>query len=122
MDLTLERPEDRKAVMMKCGCAAQGTDGHGNPVCVVHSGLKEGWNIVDENPPDLANREARCFYYGKKNSGRQYGPIYPKKRTGDCGHHAICTCSASSSPSLPFFEYLPDKPYDKYYCGCWGWD
>ena len=27
-----------------------------------------------------------------------------------------------SSIELPFFEYKPDKEYDKFYCGCGGWD
>lgn len=42
---------------------------------------------------------------------------------------AICTQhkGASNNPvpsnwELPFFEYRPNEKYDKYYCGCWGWD
>ena len=34
----------------------------------------------------------------------------------DCGRYD------SSRPNLPFFEYSPDKEYDLYYCGCYGWD
>ena len=34
----------------------------------------------------------------------------------DCGERV------SSAPSLPFFWYRPDKEFDSYYCGCYGWD
>lgn len=33
-----------------------------------------------------------------------------------------CGRNRPSAPSLPFFEYRPDKDYDSYYCGCYGWD
>jgi len=34
----------------------------------------------------------------------------------DCGERE------PSRPSLPFFWYRPDKDFDSYYCGCYGWD
>lgn len=37
---------------------------------------------------------------------------------------ARCECGkiVSSKMTLPFFRHCPDKEYDSYYCGCWGWD
>lgn len=82
-------------VMMGCGCAATGNDKDGNPICVVHIGLHPGWNTVVETP-DLAGRYAKCCY-------------------GDHG-------KVKSTINLPFFEYKPDQEFDRYYCGCYGWD
>ena len=41
------------------------------------------------------------------------------------GRKAKCSCCGKvvdSKESLPFFEYRPEKEYDSFYCGCWGWD
>lgn len=39
---------------------------------------------------------------------------------------AFCAqCGGNPKPSsknLAFFEAIPDKPDDRYYCGCRGWD
>lgn len=41
-------------------------------------------------------------------------------RTARCCYG--CGSYDNSRPSLPFFEYRPDREYDTYYCGCYGWD
>lgn len=33
-----------------------------------------------------------------------------------------CGKETQSNPHLAFFKYEPDKEYDSYYCGCYGWD
>jgi hypothetical protein len=81
--------------MMKCGHAANATDEQGNPVCLICYGWKPGADEVDDNPPSLEGREAKCVYCGR---------------------------IAPSSEKLPFFGYCCDKKYDEYYCGCRGWD
>ena len=81
--------------MMKCGHAANSTDGHGNPACVICYGIHPGASEVAE-PPNLAGRKSRCVY--------------------GCGN------TRDSSTELPFFEHVPDKPNDRHYCGCRGWD
>ena len=48
-----------------------------------------------EEEPNLEGRQASCIYCSKKEK---------------------------SSLSLPFFEHQPTKEFDKYYCGCEGWD
>lgn len=143
-------------VMMKCGCASQTVrvmkDGSRVPSCFTHDCLE-----VAESPPSLADRKARCAYYGKTTSPRgSYGG------GNECNYGQRnaqrCTCEQPSSPELPFFEYLgPGSPYaltmckcgyyevahgpaarfpakckrfepvgaqpfDKFFCGCQGWD
>jgi hypothetical protein len=46
--------------------------------------------------PSLEGREAKCVYG--------------------------CGAKRPSSFDLPFFQYRPDAEYDKFYCGCEGWD
>lgn len=94
-------------VLMKCGCRAQGYTGKAGdrkPICIIHDCTE----VADEQP-DLTGRKARCSYYG---CGVKYG----NRKDGKC-HSEV-----DSSIGLPFFEYRPDAEYDKYYCGCWGWD
>lgn len=76
-----------KLPLMACGHVAQAIKDD-QPVCVICQ-CKD----VNENLPDLSNREARC----------------------DCGH------ITESNFWLPFFEYRPNDAYDTYYCGCYGW-
>lgn len=80
--------------MMKCGHAANATNGEGKPVCVICIGIKPGAIEVDTTP-SLAGRQAQCVY-----------------------DKTICP----SDSELPFFESTPDKPFDSFYCGCRGWD
>jgi len=83
--------------LMKCGHAAQGRiAGTDQPVCAICYGLTPGASEVDQAPPDLAGREARCSYHDE--------PRRP------------------SSYDLAFFQHRPDQPTDIYYCGCYGWD
>ena len=83
------------APMMRCGCAASGTNtATGAPVCVVHVGLLASAEIVDDAPPTLEGRMATC-------GGSRPVP---------------------SSPSLAFFVSRPNRETDEYYCGCAGWN
>lgn len=81
--------------MMMCGHAANATKGD-QPVCVICCGLRHGWDVVDPNHAMLEGRTARCY----------------------------CGSTAPSSPTLAFFEHLPDGAtgMDRFYCGCRGWD
>lgn len=88
-------------VMMKCGHAANATDRKtGKPVCVICVGISPGATEIDDSPPDLLERRARCSYYG---FGR-------------------CESEGPSSPELAFFEHKPEKDHDSFYCGCRGWN
>ena len=100
--------------MMKCGHSANATH-NGKPACAICAGISDGKNmIIDDCPPDLSMRRARCSYYGSTPKGRLH--------EGSCKRGEPCLCERPSSPDLAFFEYCPGKPYDMFYCGCWGWD
>ena len=82
----------KDAFLMKCGHAANASH-NGEPCCVICY-PKAGWDVVDDNPPNLEGREARC----------------------DCG------AVKPSNVGLPFFAYRPNLDCDRYYCGCRGWN
>lgn len=79
---------------MKCGHAANATNSQGKPSCVICVGIHPGAEEIDDTP-DLNHRQAQCAY---------------------------CRKTVASSTDLAFFNYLPNKPFDDYYCGCKGWD
>lgn len=81
-------------VLMKCGHTANAEYDDGKPCCLICSPKREAYEVVDEKP-DLIGRKAKCT---------------------DCGE------IVDSNWNLPFFEYCPDKEYDRFYSGCWGWD
>ena len=97
--------------LMKCGHVANGADKNDQPVCVMCIGLNTGADVVDDRQLNLDGREARCRYarVGK------YGCATGELRGDRHGYRP-------SSLSLPFFGSCPDKEFDEYYCGCWGWD
>lgn len=80
---------------MKCGHTANAKDENGNSVCAICIGINEGATQIANESPNLENRNAECCY---------------------------CNKIKKSSFDLPFFEYKPNEKYDKFYCGCWGWD
>ena len=85
--------------LMKCGHAANAHTQDGRPVCAICTGIRPGADEVDDSPPNLAGRTARCSYYDWH-----------------------CQSQQPSDPSLPFFAHHSDRPFDEYYCGCYGWD
>lgn len=50
----------------------------------------------------------------------------PKKgtRMARCGYYKRCKSERPSSEkaNLAFFKATPDRDYDDYYCGCYGWN
>ena len=78
---------------LTCGCTANAErimpDNSRVPCCAIHDCIE-----VDENPPDLAGRMAKCS----------------------------CRKMVPSDPALPFFQHRKDEATDMYYCGCRGWD
>lgn len=81
-------------VLMKCGHTANAEYDDGKPCCLICSPKREAYEVVNDKP-DLTGRKAKCT---------------------DCGE------IVDSNWNLPFFEYCPDKEYDRFYSGCWGWD
>ena len=82
--------------MMKCGHQANAVRMPGEiPCCAICSGITEDALIIDDNPPDLTSRMAKC---------------------------ADCHRKKKSTDNLAFFRHQPDAPYDQFYCGCRGWN
>jgi hypothetical protein len=84
--------------MMKCGHSANGftelPGGERKPCCVICSGLTAGADEIDETPPNLEGRLAKCS----------------------------CGAEVASNERLPFFRHHPEYAKDEFYCGCSGWD
>lgn len=100
-------------VMMGCGHAANARDAETKePVCVICIGINDGATVVVPGP-DLTGRRAKCAYY--PGGGKYY-----THRENGSGRYTPGI--VDSSPRLAFFEHRPDEEFDKYYCGCWGWD
>lgn len=97
-------------VMMECGHAAnavQVLDDKRYPCCAICAGITRGDlkpYTVATNPPDLEGRRARCSYFGTSHDG------------------VVCKGEEPSTPRLAFFEHCADGEFDRFYCGCWGWD
>lgn len=60
--------------------------------CCAIDGCKE----IMKDQPDLSKRLAKC---------------------PECNSSPV-----PSRPSLAFFEYRPEREFDSYYDGCFGWD
>ncbi len=74
-------------------CGCRGSaEFDGKLCCAVHFPAPASMTIAE--PPNLEGRKARC-------NG---------------------VAEVDSSTDLAFFVYQPQKPFDRYYCGCRGWD
>lgn len=119
--------------MMKCGHAANATttrDGETIPccvICVMVPGLGDDGITVDDDPPDLSERRARCAYYGKPTSKKKWRST--NESNHGCRDKEVCDCEEPSDGGerwakhgLAFFKHKPDRDFDEFYCGCHGWD
>lgn len=94
--------------MMKCGHAANATNTSGKPCCAICA-VKPGYDEPAE--VDLSNRRAKCQYRTRKMVGTIHSLA---------GHSPEGV--PSDTPGLAFFEHRPGEKFDRYYCGCHGWD
>ena len=85
-------------ILMKCGHTANARSADDKPSCVICIGIHPGASIVDDAPPSLDGRIAKCSY----------------KR--------VCKSAQPSNLALAFFAHHPNQEFDEYYCGCQGWD
>jgi hypothetical protein len=107
--------------MMKCGHAANAIKTKtGEPCCVICAGRPEA-DEIDDSPPDLSERKARCAYFGKQSADGRYRSTN-ESNYGDRTPGALCKSEQPSGPNLPFFKHHPEKESDEFYCGCRGWD
>jgi hypothetical protein len=91
--------------MMKCGHSANGVhrkkDGTSQPACVICAGIHAGALEIATEKPDFTGRVAKCSYNNPRGK---------------------CKSEVPSSSELAFFESRPTEEFDRYYCGCFGWD
>jgi hypothetical protein len=87
-----------KRYLMACGHVSNAICDN-KPVCAICYGTCDRAEVIVYecigNTGGLEGRKAKCVY-------------------GDT--------IVDSRWNLQFFEYCPDKEYDKYYCGCYGQD
>lgn len=72
-------------------------------------------------------RLARCNRYGSRT--RRTGRAATHCECRECAkaidreiNLGVCQCERPSSPDLAFFQARPDREFDEFYCGCFGWD
>ena len=122
--------------LMKCGHAATGTDlKTGKPCCVTCIGLDPRAEEVDDQPPDLMGRLARCSCGNTKPSSvslaffEYLGPGSPESlEYCKCGYgikvHQLPRPLPGHLQGRLCDTFTPRGPseFDHYYCGCRGWD
>lgn len=127
--------------LMACGHTAISTHGNAHdglaanhPSCVIHMGLHGGACKVAQ-PPHLAGRLAKC-YCGKTEPSslalaffEYLGPDSPasKENCAQCAYAEIAHAKKQSGEIRNQHICLRFKPhgpydYDRFYCGCGGWD
>ncbi len=117
--------------MMACGCAANsertGTSGKKHdpiPCCSIHDCIE----IVKR--PNLIGRQAKCGCGRIEPSNPDHLAFFEFRGEGSREATKICKCGyAESAHDKPHIaakcqKFIPRGPqeYDKYYCGCRGWD
>ena len=100
------------------------------PSCVICDCIE-----VDENAPDLQGRIARCAHCGKEAPSSLDLAFFEFRGEGSKEAAQVCkNCRFAKrahikevmdrNPSLKCVDFIPHGPfeYDRYYCGCFGWD
>lgn len=82
--------------ILACGCAANATDGDGNPSCAIHVGLCD--TSIANVQPSLEGRTARCGCGRKEPSTVdlaffEYRGEGSQAATGTCKHCAYFECA-----------------------------
>ena len=123
-----------KSVMMKCGHTANATNGEGKPSCAICVGIRAGADEVDIAPPDLTGRQAKCSCGRLEPSDAKRLAFFEYCGSGSPEATNICTCGYASVAHTPEVmarnarlkcqSFTPRGPreFDRFYCGCRGWD
>jgi hypothetical protein len=119
--------------MMKCGCVASSICTRRNgevlaepiPACVVH----ECYGVA-ETAPDLTGRTAQCAYGG--HAPKPSSPdlaFFEFRGEGSRDATEICRCGfhrraheIGRAKGCAGFTPKGPQEFDRYYCGCHGWD
>ena len=138
-----------KSVMLACGCRAHGTHGNAHdglpenhPSCVVHfeKGDLRACTVVES--PNLEGRLAKCLCGRSKPSSldlaffEYVGPGSPESTNRcKCGYFKCAHTKEGMAGNVKHnrktviergecrgFEAHGPFEFDRYYCGCRGWD
>lgn len=107
---------DAQRPMMKCGHAANASDGAGRRICLIcptAAGSRETDPSVD-----LTSRQAACSHTLRTGYAHDSEAVLRARARGETPRDGL----VPSHSGLPFFKSCPGEPVDTYYCGCWGWD
>lgn len=130
------------AVMMKCGHAANATDSTGRPSCAMCIGIHPGADVIDPSFPDLGGRQAQCSCKRLKPSSAtlpffEYCGPESKEATESCtcGYFRVAHEPQGMAGNVPSnrktvieqgkcsgFVSRGPREFDRFYCGCRGWD
>lgn len=95
-----------KIYLMECGHVAQAQDRERKPVCAICLGTR------NDSKSRIVRKEIDLDKPGSEREGLEGR----KARCSDCGK------VVDSSWNLPFFAYNPEREYDSFYDGCYGWN
>jgi len=128
--------------MMKCGHAANATNGHGQPSCAICAGLTPNADIVVD-APDLTGRMAKCACGRIEPSELKQRACFEYCGPGSqeaansckCGYHFCAHQAEYMARNVPSnrktvveqgkcsgFVARGPLEFDRYYCGHAGWD
>jgi len=114
-------------VILSCGCVASSfiikKDGEMAPTCV--HGVTE-----QKDSLNLDGRYALCSDCGKKEPSSVNLPFFVYRGSGSLSSEKTCVCGyglpAHNKKDFPIkcsdFTARGPQTYDRYYCGCYGWD
>lgn len=123
-------------VILECGHSANATNGNGEPSCAIHSDAQGGSTPVRLGP-DLTGRQAQCQCGNTATSSKglaffEYlgeGSREATDKCRNCGYGFVChleinTSTGRAGHKFQVCDFVPkgDVGYDRYYCGCRGWD
>ena len=118
-------------IMLSCGCRAQSINGKGEPSCPTHSTMPGGVHPIE--CPNLEDRKARCdcgkvekssldlAFFEFRGAGSRAGWNTRKNCRYDKVAHRPEITNKNKAVCLNF-ESIGSFEFDKYYCGCYGWD
>ena len=130
-----------QSAMMKCGHAANATNGHGNPSCAICCGMTPNADIVVD-APDLTGRLAKCSCGRTVPSDLKQCAFFeycgPGSRVAaescKCGYAFVAHTVEGMARNVPSnrktvieqgkcsgFVARGPLEFDSYYCGCRGW-
>jgi len=114
--------------IMECGHSANAINGDGKECCVICYPDPASMTYIDM--PDLDDRIAKCSMCGKEKPSNGNLPFFEWVGTGShraehmckCGYYDVGHEKEGSVCKCKNFIAHGKYEFDRYYCGCRGWD